>query len=77
MLKSPPTSDYDEKENGVSKSTFLEPTIKHLTKETSLGSSAAQNLVRRGKNIKAEISLMEKVTLKEMRGHSRYNTIKE
>ena len=50
ILESPSTSDYDEMENGVSKSTMLEPTIKHLTKETSLGSSAAHNLVVREKN---------------------------
>ena len=36
MLESPSTSDYDETENGVSKSTVLQPTIKHLMKETSL-----------------------------------------
>ena len=38
MLESPSISDYDEMKNGVSKSTFLEPTIKDLMKETSLGS---------------------------------------
>ena len=44
-------------------------------KEASLGFRAARNLVRRGKNTTAEIYLMEKFTLKEMRGRSRYNTI--
>ena len=32
MLKSPPTSSYDDMDNGVSKSIFLEPKIKHLMK---------------------------------------------
>ena len=36
MLEPPPTSDYIDMNNGVSKSTLLEPTIKHLMKETSL-----------------------------------------
>ena len=30
MLKSPSTSDYDDTDNGVYKSTFLELMIKHL-----------------------------------------------
>ena len=50
MLEAPSTSDYDEMDNVVTKSTILEPTIKHLMKETSLGIQAALNLVRRGKN---------------------------
>ena len=41
MLESPYTSDYDEMDNGVSKSTLLEPKIKHLTKETSIGNFSA------------------------------------
>ena len=54
----------------------LEPTIKHLTKETSLWTRAENNLVRNGQNIRAEIYLMEKCTLKAIIGRSRYNTIK-
>ena len=61
--------------NGVYKSTILEPTIKQLTKETSLFPRATLNLVSRGKNIRAEISLMKKSPLRAMRGCSRYNTI--
>ena len=38
MLEYISTPDYDETENGVSKSTVLQLTIKHLTKEKSLGS---------------------------------------
>ena len=53
MLESPYTSDYDDMDNGISKLTVLEPTIKHLTKKTSLGLRAARNLVRRGQNIRA------------------------
>ena len=30
MLESPSTSDGDDMDNGVSKSTFLEPKIQHL-----------------------------------------------
>ena len=56
------TSDYDEMENFVSKSTVLEPTLKHLMKETSLFCRAACNLARRRKNMGAETSLMEKIT---------------
>ena len=41
MLESPSTSDYDEMDNVVSKSTVLEPTIKHLMKETRLYCRAA------------------------------------
>ena len=36
MLDPPYTSNDDEMNNGVSKSTHLEPTTKHLTKETIL-----------------------------------------
>ena len=49
MLESPPTYNYDDMYNGVSKRTVLELTIKHLMKETSLGRREAQNLVRREK----------------------------
>ena len=48
MLESPSTSDYDDMDNNVYKSTVLEPTIKHLIKETSLCSQASHNLIRRG-----------------------------
>ena len=44
-------------------------------KETSPGCYAAHNLARRGKNMGAKISLMEKVSLEVVRGCSRYNTI--
>ena len=60
MLESPSTSDYNDMDNDVSKSKVLEPMIKHLMKETGLGCRAALNLVRRGKNIRSDISLMEK-----------------
>ena len=60
ILESPSTSDYDDMENGVSKSTVLEPTIKHVVKYTSCGSREALNLVRRRQNIKSEISQMGK-----------------
>ena len=61
--------------NGVSKLTCLEPTRKQLMKETSLFCRTAHNLVTRGQNRRAEISLMEKYTLKATKGFSRYNTI--
>ena len=32
ILESPYTSDYDDMKNDVSKSTLLEPTIRHLKK---------------------------------------------
>ena len=64
MLEYPLTSGDDEMENGVSKSIVLEPTIKQLMKETSLCRRAARNLVMRGQNIRAEISLVEKNPLK-------------
>ena len=75
MLESPCTSDYDEINNGVSKSTVLEPTTKQLMKKTGLDLRAAHNWVRRGQNIRAETSPMEKVSLKATRGCSRYHTI--
>ena len=61
MLESPSTSDYGEMDNGVSKSNFLEPTIKHFIKETSLCHGEARNVVRRGQNIREKIPLMEKL----------------
>ena len=48
MLESPSTYYYDEMDNDVSKSTVLEPTIKHLMKETILGHWSACNLVSIG-----------------------------
>ena len=60
MFESPFTSDYDDMENGVSKSTVLEPIIINLMKEKICGSSAARNWVRRGQTIISEISIMEK-----------------
>ena len=53
MLESPSTSDYDEMDNGVYKSTVLLPTIKHLIKETSLCRRAARNLVSREQDIRS------------------------
>ena len=47
MLKSPSNSDDDEIENDDSKSTALEPTIRHLTKETIIFRREARNLVSR------------------------------
>ena len=58
MLKSISTFHYDEINNDVSKSKILSFTIKHLTKEKSLGSITKQNLIRRGESIRAEISLI-------------------
>ena len=41
MLESPYSSDDDEIKNGVSKSTVLEPTIKHRKKQVfSVGQTA-------------------------------------
>ena len=53
MLESLLNSDDDDMDNGVSKSTILEHTIKNLMKETIFGSSVTRNLVRRGQNIRA------------------------
>ena len=44
VLQSPYTSGDDDMENGVYKSTLLEPTIRHLMKETILCRRAARNL---------------------------------
>ena len=64
MLESQSTYDDDEMENGVYKSTRLEPTTKHLIKETSIYRRAARNFPSRGGNIGAEISIMEHFTMK-------------
>ena len=61
MLESPSNYDYDDMENSVYESTVLEPTINHSTTERILGSSESCNLVRRGKNTRAQISPMEKI----------------
>ena len=61
MLDFPSTSGDDEMENGVSKSTCLGPTIKHFMKETRLYRRSERNLVRKGHNIRAEISVMAKL----------------
>ena len=52
VLESPSTSDDDEMNNGVFKSTLLEPTIKLLLKETRLCRRTARNFLIRGHNIK-------------------------
>ena len=75
MLDFPSTSDYDEVKILFLNQTFLEPTIKHLIKETSLGSRAALNMVIRGKYLRAEMSLIKNVTLKATRVCSRYNIV--
>ena len=49
MLESTSTFDYDKIDNGVSKSTVLEPTMKNLTKETNLCYRTVHNLASRGK----------------------------
>ena len=46
MLESSSTSEYNEMYYSVSKSLVLQPTIKHLMKETSPFCSSAQNLVK-------------------------------
>ena len=50
--------------------------MNHLIKETSLVHKTARNLGSRGPIIGAEISLTRTITLQEMRGRSRYNTVK-
>ena len=72
MLDPPSNSDHNYMDNGVSKSTFLEFTIKHLMEETSLWPRAARNLASRGKFMRSETSVMAKITLKEMMSCSRY-----
>ena len=64
MLEFSSTYDYNEMENDVFVSTLLEPTTKHLMTETSLGRRASCNLVSRGQNMRAEIYIMENVSLK-------------
>ena len=61
MLDYMSTTDDDEMNNGVSKSTCLEPTIKKLINAIRLCRRKAQNLVRRGHNKRSEISLIEKL----------------
>ena len=61
--------------SGLSISILLQPTTKQLTKETSLCCRAVRNLIRRRWNIRIEIPLSEKNSLKGMIGLSRYNTI--
>ena len=73
MLDSPYSSDDDDINTYVSKPSHLEPTIKHLMKETRMFHREPRNLVRRGHNIRVKISLMKKIILKAMRGRSRYN----
>ena len=49
MLDCTSNSDDDKMNTGASKSTCLEPTIKHLIKETRICRRAVCNLVRRAK----------------------------
>ena len=51
MLASTSTSDDDEVNTGISKSTRLEYSIKYLMKGTRIGHRSSRNLVRRGHNI--------------------------
>ena len=60
MLYPPSTSDYDDMHTGVSKSTHLETTIKRLTKEKIHCHGTERNLISKGQNIRAKISIMEK-----------------
>ena len=75
ILESLFTSDDYEINISIYKSTSLEPTIKHLMKETRLCRRVASNLVRRGRNNKVKRFLMVKFTLQSMIFRSRYNTI--
>ena len=43
MFESPSTSDDNDMENGASKSTLFEPTIKHSMKKTRLDHRSARN----------------------------------
>ena len=61
MLDFPYTSDYDDMNIGVSKSTCLGPIIKHLVKEKRVCRRAARNLIRGGHNIRVKLSLMGKL----------------
>ena len=49
MFDSPYTSNNDKVDNGVSRSSVLEPTVKHLMKETKRFSRTSRNLVKREK----------------------------
>ena len=62
MLESPYTSDDDEMNTGVSKSTCFEPTIKNLMNETVLCHKAERNLVSRRHNIRVKISIIKNYT---------------
>ena len=53
MLDSPSISDDDYMNTGDSKSTSLEPTIKHLTKVTRLFRRAAKQFCREGTQYKS------------------------
>ena len=68
ILDHPYNFDYNEMENGVSKSKVLEPTIKNLIKETP-------KFGKEGKKYKIRDIPNGKITLKSTRGCSRYNTI--
>ena len=74
-LKSPSTSDDDDINTGVSKIKYLEPTIKHLIKETRLTHRAAHNLVMRGHNIIVKNIPDGKIYTRSNDYFSRYNTI--
>ena len=67
---------YDKMDNDVSKSTCLEPTIKHLMKETRIFRMEELNLVIRGHNEREGIYLIAKFPLKSIIGRSIYNKIK-
>ena len=75
MLEYPSNSNHDDMNTGVSKSTLLGSTIKHVTKEKIICRRAARNLVSREHKIIFKISIMEIFTLKSMSGRSIYNTI--
>ena len=77
MLESTSTSDNDEMNTYVYRLPCLKPEINYLMKETRLFDRSLCKLVKRGKNIRAKIPLMEKFTLNAMRCRSMYNTIKK
>ena len=59
MLESQSTSDYNKMNTCVSKSSRLDPAIKHPLKERRFCCRVSLNLVRRGGNIREQISLMK------------------
>ena len=61
ILESTSTSDDDETNKGISKPTWLEPTIKKLMKKTSLWYRAARNFLSMRHNIREKIHLMAKI----------------